>query len=355
MTATIQDVAALAGVSVATVSRALRGLPHVAPATRQRVLRAAADLHYVAHPLASRLAAGRSDTVGMVVPLLSQWFFSHVVCGAEAVLAAAGYELLLYTVGGPIRREHFLAAQPFRRRVDGIIAVGLPFDDEAQSCLAGSGTPVVAVGISSAHFSTVTIDNVAAAATATRHLVNLGHQRIGLIGNLADDARCFGASRERREGYRQALREHGLEVRTDLQVRGSFSLRGGMEAMAQLLAADRPPSAVFAQSDEMAIGALRTVSDSGLRVPEDISLVGFDDHDMAEVLGLTTVAQPVVEQGETAAGLLLKMMGGEEAGPLHTVLPTVLRVRTTTGPCRVPFSSSNASLARRFGRSAPRR
>lgn len=338
MTATIQDVAARAGVSVATVSRALRGLPHVAPATRRRVLRAADELRYVAHPHASRLAAGRSDTVGMVVPRLSQWFFGHVVCGAEAVLTAAGYELLLYNLGGPCARKHFLAVQPFRRRVDGIIVVDLPLDDEAQATLAGTGTPVVAVGIPSARFPTVTIDNVAAAATATRHLVNLGHRRIGLIGNLPDDALSFGAPRERREGYQRALHERGLEVRADLQVRGSFSVKGGAEAMAQLLAAERPPSAVFAQSDEMAIGALRTVRDSGLRIPEDISIVGFDDHDMAEILGLTTVAQPVVEQGEAAAELLLTMMDGigTEDPLIHTVLPTVLRVRNTTGPSPVP-------------------
>lgn len=351
MTATIQDVAARAGVSVATVSRALRGLPHVAPSTRHRILRAAEDLRYVAHPHASRLAAGRSDTVGMVVPMLAHWYFGHVVCGAEEVLAAAGYELLLYNLGGPRTREHFVAAQPFRRRVDGIIVVDLPLDDEAQSALADAGTPVVAVGIPSTRFATVTIDNVSAAATATRHLVNLGHRRIGLIGNLPSDALCFGAPRERREGYQQVLRDGGLEVRADLEARSSLSPKGGAEAMAQLLAADRPPSAVFAQSDEMAIGALRTVRDSGLRVPEDISIVGFDDHDLAETLGLTTVAQPVFAQGEAAAGLLLTMMGTGTKSLVHTVLPTVLRVRNTTGPSPVasmagrPSPGGFASLA----------
>lgn len=333
MPASIQDVAARAGVSVATVSRALRGLPHVAPSTRQRVLRAAEDLHYVAHPHASRLAAGRSQTVGMAVPSLSQWFVGQVVCGAEAVLAAEGYELLLYTVGGARNRERFLATQPFRRRVDGIIVVDIPLDEPAQSSLADAGTPVVVVGVPSVRFPTVTVDNVVGAATATRHLVNLGHQRIGLIGNVPDDALGFGAPLDRRQGYQQVLREHGLAVRSDLDVPGSFSVMGGAEAMAQLLAADRPPSAVFAESDEMAIGALRTVCDSGLRVPEDISIVGFDDHDMADILGLTTVAQPVAQQGAVAATLLLDMMVGDGSGhPVNTVLPTVLRVRSTTGP-----------------------
>jgi LacI family transcriptional regulator, repressor for deo operon, udp, cdd, tsx, nupC, and nupG len=331
MAASISDVAKRAGVSVATVSRALRGLPNVAPSTRARVLQAADALDYVADPHASRLAAGRTRTVGIVVPLFTQWYFTQVVSGAEAVLAAAGFDVLLYNVGDSDGRDRFLRTLPFRKRVDGVIVIDLPLDAAQQQALASAGTPVVLVGIPSERLPTVAIDNVAAATMGTRHLINLGHERIGLIANLPDDPLHFTAPLERRRGYQQALEQRGLPVRPELDVPGGFSLQGGAEAMAQLLAVDEPPTAVFAESDEMAIGALKTIRDAGLRVPDDLSVIGFDDHDMAEFVGLTTVAQPVVAQGEVAAQLLLGMTGGS-AAPEHVTLPTKLLVRRTTGP-----------------------
>jgi LacI family transcriptional regulator, repressor for deo operon, udp, cdd, tsx, nupC, and nupG len=337
--ASIGDVAARAGVSVATVSRALRGLPNVAPSTRARVLEAAAALEYVADPHASRLAAGRTQTIGVVLPFISQWFFTQVVSGAEAVLAAAGYDVLLYNVGGAAGRERFLRQLPFRKRVDGLLVVELPLSEREQHTLAGAGTPVATVGLAPSIFPGVTIDNVAAGVAATRHLVNLGHEEIGLIANLPDDPLHFPAPIERRRGYRAALADGGLHPRPELDVPGNFSLQGGAEAMAQLLAVRTPPTAVVAESDEMAIGALKTVRDAGLRVPEDVSVIGIDDHDMAHFVGLTTVAQPVVQQGEVAAELLLRELAGDGGraggdGPPRVVLPTKLVVRSTTGPPR---------------------
>lgn len=333
MSASIVDVAARAGVSVATVSRALRGLPNVAPSTRRRVLTAASELHYVADPHASRLAAGRTKSIGIAVPMFSQWFFTQVVSGAEAVLAAEGFDTLLYAMGGPEGRDRFLRRMPFRKRVDGLIVIDVPLDADEEGGLAATGTPIVVVGASSRLLPSVRIDNVAGGVTATRHLVNLGHEHIGLIGHLPDDPMRFPAPLDRRAGYHRVLREHGIQRRPELEVPGNFSLKGGAEAMAQLLAIHPAPTAVFAQSDEMAIGALRTIRDSGLRVPEDISVIGFDDHDMAEFLRLTTIAQPVVSQGELAADLLLRALAGEDS-PAEELLATKLRVRTTTGPLR---------------------
>lgn len=339
MNASIGDVAQLAGVSVATVSRAIRGLPNVSPSTRDRVLKAAAELQYVAHPHASRLAAGRTMTVGMAVPLLTQWFFTQVVAGAEGVLAANGYDVLLYGVPDMHTMRRFIDDTPFSKRVDGLILVDLPLtgDEAARMCDRG---PVVTVGVSSACAPSVTIDNVEAAATATRHLVNLGHQRIGLISHLPPQALEFTAPVQRREGYERVLADAGIQVREELIVPGNFALQGGAEAMAQLLTVDRPPTAVFAESDEMAIGALKTVRDAGLQVPGDVSIVGFDDHDMAAFTDLTTIAQPAMQQGETAATLLLERMrhgphaDGEDEGVTSVVMPTRLVVRATTGPAR---------------------
>ena len=337
MVASIGDVAVRAGVSVATVSRALRGLPNVAPSTRERVLKAADELHYVADPHASRLATGVSHTVGMVAPLFTQWFFTQVVAGAEAVLSAAGLDLLLYNAGGVEERARFLRTMPHRKRVDGLIVIGVWLSDEEQDRLVGSVGATVGVGLRSSCMPTVGIDNAGAASTATRHLVNLGHERIGLISGLSDDPLHFSAPLERRRGYQHALREAGLAYRADLDVPGNFSMKGGAEAMAQLLAADRPPTGVFAESDEMAVGALKTLRDSGLRVPGDVALVGFDDQEIAEYVGLTTIAQPALAMGEVAATMLLERIRGADRQQLPVVeLPTKLVVRATTGPRRGP-------------------
>lgn len=337
MNASIGDVAQLAGVSVATVSRAIRGLPNVSPATRGRVLKAAAELRYVAHPHASRLAAGRTMTVGMAVPLLTQWFFNQVVAGAEGVLAANGYDVLLFGVPDVPTMRRFIDDTPFSKRVDGLILVDLPMssDDVERMCDRG---PIVTVGVDARCAPSVTIDNVEAGATATRHLVNLGHRRIGLISHLPPQALNFLAPVQRQEGYERVLGDAGIEVRGELIVPGNFALQGGAEAMAQLLSVNRPPTAVFAESDEMAIGALKTVRDAGLQVPGDVSIVGFDDHDMAAYTDLTTIAQPATQQGETAATLLVDLMRGAADGDApeatSVVLPTRLVVRSTTGPDR---------------------
>jgi LacI family repressor for deo operon, udp, cdd, tsx, nupC, and nupG len=340
VSASIGDVAQLAGVSVATVSRAIRGLPNVSPATRDRVLKAAADLQYVAHPHASRLAAGRTMTVGMAVPLLTQWFFTQVVAGAEAVLAANGYDVLLYGVPDEGAMRRFADDTHFSKRVDGLILVDLPMSDDELRGMCGRG-PLVTVGVASSCAPSVTIDNVEAAATATRHLVNLGHRRIGLISHLPPQALAFTAPLHRRQGYERVLTDAGLRVREELIVPGNFVLQGGAEAMAQLLGVDGPPTAVFAESDEMAIGALKTVRDAGLQVPGDISIVGFDDHDMAAYTDLTTIAQPAMRQGETAATLLLDLMRGstDDGEVTSVVMPTRLVVRATTGPNRSPVTA----------------
>jgi len=343
VSASIGDVAQLAGVSVATVSRAIRGLPNVSPSTRDRVLRAAEQLQYSAHPHASRLAAGRTMTVGMAVPALTQWFFTQIVAGAEGVLAASGYDVLLYSVPDNYAKQRFVDGLPFSKRVDGLIAVDLPFLPSEVERLTAQPVPLVTVGTSHEGAPSVTIDNVDAAAKATRHLVNLGHRRIGLISHLAPQALPFAAPLRRRQGYESVLEEAGIEVREDLVTPGNFALQGGAEAMAHLLTVDRPPTAVFAESDEMAIGALKTVRDASLQVPEDISIIGFDDHDMAAYCDLTTVAQPVQQQGETAATLLIERMSDDagRGGMTSVVMPTKVVVRATTGPRR----STRADIA----------
>lgn len=328
--ASIIDVAVAAGVSPATVSRALRGLPHVSPATRRRVESAALDLNYVASPAGTGLASGRTMTVGVVVPLATRWFFSQVVGAAEGVLREGGYDVLLYNLVGAESKASFFQRMPVRRRVDALLVLSLQLSADEIDALLDLKVPVVTLGHHHPSFSSVRIDDCQGSALAVRHLRHLGHESIVMISALEDEDFGFASSHDRRAGFREAMGRDHVE---DMLVAGTWGLDGGTHAMEALLSGPRIPTAVFAEYDEMAFGALRTLRRAGLRVPEDISIVGFDDHEMASVVDLTTVAQPVREQGETAARLLLDQLRGRVAEPVDVVLDTWLMVRgSTAGP-----------------------
>jgi LacI family transcriptional regulator, repressor for deo operon, udp, cdd, tsx, nupC, and nupG len=328
--ATIEDVAARARVSVATVSRALRGLPNVAPSTRERVLVAARALHYVADPSAARLASGRSHAVGLVVPTLGRWYYGSAYSGVEAALTDADYDLLPFTTGGESGATRFLELMPFRKRVDGLILVDVRLPGDQLRRVVREGVQVVSVGVPSEDSTSIHVDNVAAARMAAQHLIGLGHVRVAVMG-AAGETFGLDVGAERLRGYREAMVAAELDT-DDLEVYRPLSLEGGAEAMQTLLHRDRPPSAVFAMSDEMAIGAMQVARDAGLRIPEDVSVVGFDDHDVAAYLGLTTVRQDVRRMGERAATLLLQRLRGEVSQVQHEVASTRLVVRRTTGP-----------------------
>ncbi len=332
LSATIEDVADRAQVSVATVSRALRGLPNVAPSTRQRVLEAAEQLAYIADPSASRLASGHSRTIGLAVPMLGQWVYSKIFSGVEAVVAASGYDVLPFSMSGPGGVARFVEDLPFRKRVDGLLLVDAPLDPPQLERIRASEVAMVTVGLVAEDASSLVVDNVAAARLAVGHLTGLGHQRIALIGGVEDDPYRFSVPVDRYNGYLEALTTAGLQADPRLAVPGNFSLEGGAEAMHELLGLSEPPTAVFCCSDEMAIGAMQVARDAGLRVPEDLSIVGFDDHDVSEYLGLTTIRQDVIGLGERGAALLLARLGDPACGPVHERHPTRLVVRHTTGP-----------------------
>jgi LacI family transcriptional regulator, repressor for deo operon, udp, cdd, tsx, nupC, and nupG len=328
---TIEDVARRASVSVATVSRALRGLPNVAPTTRDRVRAVALEMGYRPDPNASRLGARRTRTIGFGVPLLGVWYFSQVMAGAEAVLAADGYDVLLLSIGSVEARQRMTAGDgPLHRRVDGLLLVDLRLDTDELNAFAATGAAIVTTGDSYPGLSSVAIDDRGAAEQITRHLVDLGHERIALIGDLPG-AHRFTVPSLRRDGYCRALAAAGLAVVPEYDVPGNFSLDGGHEAMLRLLALPEPPTAVFAMSDEMAFGALRAARDRGVRVPGDVSVVGFDDHDVSATAGLTTVRQPVVEIGAMAAREILGALEPDHVAT-HHLLATELVVRTTSAP-----------------------
>lgn len=329
---TIEDVAAAAGVSVATVSRALRDLPHVAPATRLRVRAVAERLGYHADPHASRLAAGRTFTVAMALPLVGKWYFSQVVAGAERVLSADGYDVLLYAVEDRTVLDRFLADARYRKRSDALVIVDIRLSTAEFDALAGEGAALVTVGPVDSRFCSVSIDNVAAAGLAADHLLGLGHRRLGLIGGQADSPVHFEVPDERRRGFLAACGRAGVEVRPDHIVDGHFTVEGGAAAVDRILDTDSPPTAVFAASDEMAMGAIHRARQRGMAVPGDLSVLGFDDHDLAAVFGLSTIRQPVRRHGERVAELVLGLLSGEVDDPVHVVHPVEVVARATTAP-----------------------
>ena len=331
----LNDVAQRAGVSTATVSRALRGLPSVTEETRARIKAVADELGYVISPTASRLASGRNHAVGVVVPYIDRWFFGQVIKGVEEELRTTGYDLLLYNLCDDEGRARFFEAMPLRRRVDAVLVLSLPLEESEVARLRSLRVPVGLIGGSVEAFSCVRIDDVAGAATAVRHLVNLGHRDIALISGGADVPMHFTTPLDRRSGYLGVLAEAGIDYDPDLEAVGDFTIAGGEHAMSQLLGRPRRPTAVFALSDEMAFGAMRALRKSGLRVPDDVSVIGFDDHDMSDLLDLTTVAQPVVEQGAAVTRLLLERLSvdSRNQGPQYALsLPTHLVVRGSTAP-----------------------
>ncbi|MDG4767389.1 LacI family DNA-binding transcriptional regulator [Solwaraspora sp. WMMD406] len=333
----IDDVARLAGVSTATVSRALRGLPTVTEATRLRVLDAAARLGYIASPSASRLAGGKTRAVAVVVPRITRWFFSTVVEAAEDTLQEAGYSLLLYNLGGRERTRHrLLQTANLHQRVDAMMLIATPLEPSDFAAITASAMPGVTVssGTVVPGWPSVRIDDVAAARSATAHLIGLGHRRIAHISGSSADELAFTTHLDRRRGYQEALIAAGLTTDPALDVEGDFTISGGGRATTELLRRDPLPSAIFAACDEMAFGAIAVLRQAGLRVPADVSVIGVDDHDVARVVGLTTVAQPAAEQGRLAARALLGPLrgAGRDEPVASVILPTRLILRESTAP-----------------------
>ncbi|NLF06344.1 MAG: LacI family transcriptional regulator [Actinomycetales bacterium] len=328
----IEDVARAAGVSTATVSRALRGLPNVTEATRRRVREAADTLGYVPSPSAASLVTGRTRTIAVVCPWVNHWFFANVIEGAEMTLRTEGFDVLLHTFDSSRAQPRPpLDPSALRRRVDGVIVLGVPLEEDEIRAVLSLGQPVIFIGTGSEDASTVRLDDVRTGREATEHLLSLGHRRIGHLVGTPDGIARWNPGVQRQEGWLTALRAAGIEPEPGWAVPGRFDIATGRAALHELL--DRHPdvTAVFAASDEMAMGAVIAARERGIEIGRDVSLIGVDGHDVGEVLGLTTMAQPALEQGQVAATMLLDMMTGAPV-PEDVVFTSTLVRRTSTAP-----------------------
>lgn len=328
----IADVARLAGVSKATASRALTGNGYVSPATRLRVQAAAAELGYIPSTNAVSLATGRTRSVGVIMPYVNRWFFAEVLEGIQQSLLAEGLDLTLYdakpgTAGRTRIFDDFLA----RKRFDGLIAVGLePQDREAEQLLA-LGCPIVNVVGPPGTAWVVSIDDDHAARRATEHLIALGHTRIAFLGGGAEGAWAY-VDQRRLLGYQESMADAGLAELAQ-HVPSPVSLPGGYAAAVDLLSDARlRPTALVAVCDEVAIGAIVAARRLAIQVPGDLSVIGIDDHEYAEMFSLTTLQQVPREQGVAAAGLLLRRLVDEAGAPVEVRRRGRLIVRSSTAP-----------------------
>lgn len=329
----LAEVARRAGVSKATASRALSGAAHVSPAARERVSTAASDLGYVVSSTAASLVTGRTKNVGVITPFINRWFFAEVLEGIEGALIQAGYDLTLFRLPSePEQRSRLFHYFLVRKRVDAIVCVGVALTPSEVELIHTLRRPAVGIGGAIPGITTMSIDDEQATRLATRHLISLGHRRIVHIGGDLGEQMDFQVHARRLAGFRSAMDEAGLEHESDFRAT-TFSVPGGFEAGLALLAdpASRP-TAIVAGCDEIAIGAITAARQLGIVVPNELSIVGIDDHPYSAMFGLTTVRQRPGEQGEQAVDLVVQAMSDIEK-PLEALaidIPIGLEVRSST-------------------------
>lgn len=337
MPATIRDVAKKAGVGLGTVSRVINKSPQVSRETRQRVVDAIEALDYRPNPIARRLSWGKTLTIAAIAPFFTRPATVERLRGVELSIAGTEYDLIVFNVETPERRDFTFAEVARRERVDGAMIISLPPAREDLQRFKQVQLPIVLLDVNNpslANFNRVIVDDVEGGHRATRHLLDLGHKRIGYISDAFDDPFFFSASRSRFTGYKQALEGGGLEVDPDLHRQGDHGRYEAQRLASELLGLDDPPTAIFAASDTQALGVLEAARELGLRVPQDLSVIGYDDVEFADYVGLTTVRQRLFESGQVGLQLLLDVISEPTREPVCEEMQSDLVIRSTTAPPR---------------------
>lgn len=312
MTVTIYDVAREAGVSMATVSRVVNNNPNVKPQTRKKVFEAIERLGYRPNAVARGLASKKTTTVGVVIPDISNANFAEVARGIEDIANMYHYNIILCNADKKKEKEIRVINTLLEKQVDGLLFMGGNVTDEHVQAFRTSNVPIVLCGTTDEHHAIpgVDINHEKAAIDAVQALINKGHRRIGMIsGTLQDPNNGFA----RYQGYKNALEQAGIPLRDELVRIGNYHYESGVDAGKYFLELSERPTAIFAATDEMAIGAIHAIQDAGLHVPEDFSVISVDNTRMASMVRplLTTVAQPMYDIGAVSMRLLTKLMNKE--------------------------------------------
>lgn len=328
--ATIAEVAREARVGVATVSRVLNGSPAVREETRRRVLDAIARLGYAPNAAARALSTGRTQAIGVLAPFFTRPSVMERLRGVSGVLADGGYQLVLFDVERPAERDAYMASLPGGGLLDGLLSISLCPTDAELERFVEADVPVVLVDHPHERVPAVYTDDVAGGRLATEHLLDLGHRRIAFVGDYESPDYGFTSSAMRRTGYEAALADAGLDVDPALVRRAAHGREAAAALTRELLELPDPPTGLFAASDTQAVGALEAAGAFEADIPGDLSVVGYDDIELARYAGLTTVAQPLEESGRRGAELLLAALDGTPAKGRQLAVELV--VRATTGP-----------------------
>lgn len=330
----IKDIAAKAGVSIATVSHAFRNPGRVSDATREKVLEAADVMGYSPDRLAASLRTARSGNIVAIIPDIADSYNGGIIKGIEKAAQSRGYSVLLGDTQGSAERERDFAMMARTRQADGIILMShrIPFELDENGEPKGAIPPLVNGSEFTGYekFPTVAIDDVQAATDATAHLIDYGHRDIAVItGDAASTS-----TKNRLQGFRDAMAAAGLRVDENHIVFGNYSPDSGEASAEKLLLKKRRPSAIFCFSDEIAVGCMNSLRQHGFSVPNDVSVMGFDDIPFAKYFSppLTTIAQPTVEIGRTCATILLDLIDGKHPTHFRHVLPHKLVIRESTAP-----------------------
>jgi DNA-binding LacI/PurR family transcriptional regulator len=327
---TIRDVARHAGVGVGTVSRVINQSDAVSSETRQKVLVAINELDYTPSSTARRLSLGKTMTIGVILPFFTNPSYVERLRGIESMLADSDYDLILFNAETPQRRDASFQNVLQREQVDGLLIIThIPSDGDVARFLR-SRLPVVLIDARHSQLSHVIIDDVQAAYEATHYLIELGHHKIGFISDYLETSLNFMPIRDRHLGYYQALEEVGIPYRPEYHRQGPHGRSQARQMAHELLALPDPPTAIFAYSDTQAIGVLEAAQEREIRVPQDLSVIGFDDVETAAYWKLTTVRQPLFDSGVKGGEILFQEMKQMPAEPREIILPTELIIRATT-------------------------
>jgi LacI family transcriptional regulator len=331
--ATIRDVAREAGVSVATVSRVLNNSSQVTEETYQRVQLAIDTLDYSPSQIARRLSIGRTHTIGVVVPFLTLPSYVERLRGVEASLADSEYDLILFSADTPEKVDSYFTELSRPDRTDGVIVISLKPSDYHAKRYQEADIPLVLVDALHQDFTSIIVDDSAGGYSATNYLLELGHEKIAYLCDHLDNPFGFIAMRKRFEGYQKALDEAGVIFRPEYLQQGELGGREAVSLAMKMLSADDPPTAIFAASDIHAVGVLKAAQELGIRVPDELSVIGYDGIRDSEYLEITTIHQPLFNSGMVSVEMLLDCLDENKNIERRRVLPTKLVVRgTTTSP-----------------------
>jgi DNA-binding LacI/PurR family transcriptional regulator len=330
--ATMQDVAKRAGVSVATVSRVLNGSDKVVEETRERVLQACQELDYSLHQAAQRLRLGKTNTICVILPFLTLPSIVERLRGVQEALFDSGYDLIPFSVGSPELRDSRLYELANRTRTDGLLIISMPINDQQAERIINNDMPVVLIDSDKPEFSRVNVDDQVGGRMATEHLINLGHKNIAFISSHLENPLQFSSTLNRYHGYCKALDMAGIPINPNYQKEGEHGREEAEEMAISLLQQPDPPTAIFASSDTKAVGVLDAAKTLNIKVPEQLSVIGYDNIRDAEYLNLTTIQQPLFQAGLVGGETLLRLIDQPQTRPDEIILPVELIIRDTTAP-----------------------